>query len=632
MSARVRARGVGVEFLFDKQRRLVSPTLARVKARRAGTSSWGLRDIDLDIGPGEAVALVGRSGGGKTTLLRTIAGVFTPDAGTIEVEGRIGALLSVGAGVMSPLTGRENAQLLGVLAGLSVRDARRATPNVQVASGLGNSFDRPVSSYSQGMRARLGFATADEANPTILLLDEVHEALDHEYRAIVQERAREILTSGGIVVAAGHDHPLLEQLSSRALWLDEGSIIADGPFETGRERLPGRRPGAGPAASASPSPSPPKDTITPWRRPPGPRSIPWDWYADPAVARLEQGSIFRRTWQYAAHRRVAEPGTFTTARAGDVPVVLVRGREGAPRLRQRVPPSRLHPLRRRRPARDAPVPLPRVDVRPRRLAAERAAGRPEPGFDRRASGSCPSPSTRGGRSRSSIPTRRRAARRPPRRPPRLVAAGGVDVDALVFHQRAEAEYDANWKVCVENYLECYHCAVAHPSFSKAIDVARAPTRSRSIRRSRASTGRRRTAAAASTTRAERSTAASSTCSSRYGVNVMPGRGNISIGPVRPRGAGADLSVPRLLLRPGRDEEWIGDKLELDDQVGAEDRRLVESVQGGSRAGCSAAGYLLPESEQLIARFQSPAGRGAGHRRTRSRLTQNRLAPSPSHGS
>ena len=234
MSAHVRARGVGVEFLFDKQHRLVSPTLARVKARRAGTSSWGLRDIDLEIGPGEAVALVGRSGGGKTTLLRTIAGVFTPDAGTIEVEGRIGALLSVGAGVMSPLTGRENAQLLGVLAGLSIRDSRRATPNVQAASGLGKSFDRPVSSYSQGMRARLGFSTADEANPTILLLDEVHEALDHEYRAIVQERAREILAAGGIVVAAGHDHPLLEQLSSRALWLDKGSIVADGPFDSVR--------------------------------------------------------------------------------------------------------------------------------------------------------------------------------------------------------------------------------------------------------------------------------------------------------------------------------------------------------------------------------------------------------------
>ena len=176
MSARIVAEGLGVEFRFDRQRRLVSPTLARL--RRTGTSSWGLREINLEIGPGEAVALIGRSGGGKTTLLRTIAGVFVPDAGTIRVDGRIGSLLSVGAGVMGVLTGRENAQLLGVLAGLSLRESRRATSSVQAASGLGSSFDRPVSSYSQGMRARLGFAAADEADPTVLLLDEVHEALD----------------------------------------------------------------------------------------------------------------------------------------------------------------------------------------------------------------------------------------------------------------------------------------------------------------------------------------------------------------------------------------------------------------------------------------------------------------------
>ena len=131
---------------------------------------------------------------------------------------------------MGSLTGRENAQLLGVLAGLSLGAARSATPSVQVASGLGASFERPVSSYSQGMRARLGFATADEADPTILLLDEVHEALDHDYRSFVRERAREILDSGGIVIAAGHDHPLLEQLSTRALWLARGQIVADGPF------------------------------------------------------------------------------------------------------------------------------------------------------------------------------------------------------------------------------------------------------------------------------------------------------------------------------------------------------------------------------------------------------------------
>jgi ABC-type polysaccharide/polyol phosphate transport system ATPase subunit len=86
-------------------------------------------------------------------------------------------------------------------------------------------------SYSEGMQARLGFAVADEINPGILLLDEVHEALDHAYRQIVAERAEEILGRGGIVVAAGHDHPLLETICDRAIWMEGGSIVRDGPFE-----------------------------------------------------------------------------------------------------------------------------------------------------------------------------------------------------------------------------------------------------------------------------------------------------------------------------------------------------------------------------------------------------------------
>jgi lipopolysaccharide transport system ATP-binding protein len=231
MSARIVAQGLGVAFLFDRQRRLVSPTLARVRARRTGSSQWGLLGIDLHVEPGEAVALVGRSGGGKTTLLRTIAGVYVPDAGSIEVEGRIGALLSVGAGVMAPLTGRENAQLLGVLAGMSVRESKRAIPNVEAASGLGSSFDRPAASYSQGMRARLGFATADEANPTILLLDEVHEALDHDFRVVVAERSQEIRDRGGIVIVAGHDHDALARLCDRGIQLEDGAVVADGPVD-----------------------------------------------------------------------------------------------------------------------------------------------------------------------------------------------------------------------------------------------------------------------------------------------------------------------------------------------------------------------------------------------------------------
>jgi ABC-type polysaccharide/polyol phosphate transport system ATPase subunit len=228
MTARIVASGLGIRFLFDHERRVVTPALARL--RRRGAETWGLRDLDLDLRGGEGVALLGPSGSGKTTLLRVLGGIYFPDAGTLSITGRVASLLSVDAGLLSLLTGRENAQLLGVLAGDTRSGAQAALPEVRERSQLGDSFDRPVSSYSQGMRARLGFAVAERSEPSILLLDEVHEALDHEFREIVRRRAETILASGGIVVAAGHDHPLLEQICGRAIFLQSGVVQAEGAF------------------------------------------------------------------------------------------------------------------------------------------------------------------------------------------------------------------------------------------------------------------------------------------------------------------------------------------------------------------------------------------------------------------
>jgi ABC-2 type transport system ATP-binding protein len=225
----IQAEGLGVRFLFDRQRNVVPPTLARL--RRRGSENWGLHDVSFTIQSGDGVALLGPSGSGKTTLLRTIAGVLEPDAGRIEIEGRLASLLSIDAGLLPVLTGRENAQLLGVLAGLSRRQTAAALDGIKARSGLDSHFERPVSSFSQGMRARLGFSVADSVDPQILLLDEVHEALDHEFRALVEARAAQILAGGGIVVAAGHDHELLGRLCGRALWLEDGHVRDDGPFE-----------------------------------------------------------------------------------------------------------------------------------------------------------------------------------------------------------------------------------------------------------------------------------------------------------------------------------------------------------------------------------------------------------------
>ncbi len=228
MNASVDARAVAVHFAFDRQRRVVTSRLARL--RRRGQQSSGLAGVTFSIGPGEAVALLGASGSGKTTLLRTLAGVFVPDDGQLDISGHVASLLSVGAGVMSELTGRENAELLGVLAGMSGAEAEASLGSIKAASGLGEHFELPVSSYSEGMRGRLGFTSAVARRPDILLLDEVHQALDHEFRTRVERTAHEVLAGGGIIVAAGHDHAILERLCERALWLSEGRLEMDGPF------------------------------------------------------------------------------------------------------------------------------------------------------------------------------------------------------------------------------------------------------------------------------------------------------------------------------------------------------------------------------------------------------------------
>lgn len=229
MEAAVDVEDAGVRFLFDRQSRPVTPGLARI--RRGCTESWGLRSATLRVRGGEGVALVGSNGAGKTTLLRVIAGVLEPDEGRLSVSGRVGSLLSTDAGLLPRLTGRENCLLLGVLAGLSRAEARASVPAVVKRSELGAGFDRPVSSYSQGMRARLGFAVIEHVRPDVLLLDEVHEALDQEFREVVRGTAREILKAGGILIAAGHDHGVLEDLCGRAVLLDGGRVRMDGAFD-----------------------------------------------------------------------------------------------------------------------------------------------------------------------------------------------------------------------------------------------------------------------------------------------------------------------------------------------------------------------------------------------------------------
>src|SRR5688572_28522090 len=190
--------------------------------------------------------------------------------------------------------------------------------------------------------------------------------------------------------------------------------------------------------------------------------------------------------------------------------------------------------------------------------------------------------------------------------PTILAEGGIDVDTLTFHKRAESdEYACNWKVCVENFLECYHCAVAHPSLTKAIDVS--PDAYGLEIRDGLSTqiGPPRNGgggvydAEGEVERGQFHFLFPCTV-----VNVMPGRPNLSIGPVVPRGPERTYRFLDYFVAPDVDEWWLADYLALDDAVGAEDRVLVETVQRGIASGGLPGGFLMPESEKLIAHFQS----------------------------
>lgn len=237
MSGLIRCEGLGVRFQFDRTQHVITPARARIS--RNVKVTWGLRDVSIRVDAGEGIALLGATGSGKTTLLRAIAGVMPADAGEIEVSGRVASMISINAGLINSLTGRENAKLLGVLTGLSRSECLERMDEMKEQSRLGDAFDRPASSYSQGMRARLAFTAATQFEPDVLVLDEVHEAFDHFWRERLRERCREIRDRGGIVVAAGHDHGILSRLGDRAILLRDGRIVADGTFDDVRENYLG---------------------------------------------------------------------------------------------------------------------------------------------------------------------------------------------------------------------------------------------------------------------------------------------------------------------------------------------------------------------------------------------------------
>ncbi|HZU97753.1 MAG TPA: ABC transporter ATP-binding protein [Planctomycetota bacterium] len=191
-----------------------------------------LDQVSIEVKPGEIVALVGRNGAGKSTLLRLVAGVYKPDTGSVHVEGRIGTLLEIGTGFHPELSGRENVEIAGLLAGLSRREVRERAPAIASFAEIGEFLDAPVRTYSTGMVLRLGFAVAAEIEPRVLLVDEALAVGDPGFQRKCLERIFELKRKGTALLVVTHDLSVVEAHCDRAYRLEAGRVVGEGAAAT----------------------------------------------------------------------------------------------------------------------------------------------------------------------------------------------------------------------------------------------------------------------------------------------------------------------------------------------------------------------------------------------------------------
>lgn len=187
-----------------------------------------LKDVSFSVDRGEAFGVIGRNGSGKSTLLKLVSGILKPSSGKIAVNGRIAALIELGAGFHPEITGRENIYINGIMLGLTRRDIDQRFDRIVEFAGVGEFLDQPVKTYSSGMYVRLGFAVAVHVDPDILLIDEVLAVGDEEFSARCIAKIQEMKFRGVTLMFVTHQLDQVRNLCDRAVWLDRGMVEAIG--------------------------------------------------------------------------------------------------------------------------------------------------------------------------------------------------------------------------------------------------------------------------------------------------------------------------------------------------------------------------------------------------------------------
>ena len=213
----------------EKHESLKEYLLAMVQGRLQYDEFYALKDVSLDIMPGDFYGLVGLNGSGKSTLLKTIAGVYKPTRGKVTVNGTIAPLIELGAGFDMDLTARENIYLNGTVLGFSPKYLDEKFDEIVEFSELQEFLDVPLKNYSSGMVARLAFAVATMTKPDILIADEILSVGDFLFQEKCEKRMAELLSGGTTVILVSHSIEQIERMCNKVAWLDHGHLRRLGP-------------------------------------------------------------------------------------------------------------------------------------------------------------------------------------------------------------------------------------------------------------------------------------------------------------------------------------------------------------------------------------------------------------------
>lgn len=221
-------RGVTKSFVRHAGHGLLRQTLQAFFSSRGADRFVALNNVSFTLSRGEGMAIVGRNGAGKSTLLSLVAGLSTPDGGSVCVRGRVGALLELGTGLHPDLTGRENLHLNAALMGLTRGETIEREPRMVEFAEIGDFIDEPLRTYSTGMMMRLAFAIAVYTSPDILIVDEVLAVGDARFQQKCHKRIQELRDEGCTFLFVSHVGGVVRDFCQRALWLDGGNVVKDG--------------------------------------------------------------------------------------------------------------------------------------------------------------------------------------------------------------------------------------------------------------------------------------------------------------------------------------------------------------------------------------------------------------------